>query len=135
MRVLIEGWYYYQKPANPEVFITKIAVFFAWRHKKPIKNKHKLEKSINFIKKRMFVLYDAMQKRAILIIYAKNNNIYVFEYCPRGYIEGGYYFFIRPSTAGIIRVRVLFEGGSYLRKYVGNNFFLKEPCFSRRKQK
>ena len=42
---------------------------------------------------------------------------FVFKYCPRGYIEGGYYFFTRPSTAGIIRVRVLFEGGSYLRKY------------------
>ena len=42
---------------------------------------------------------------------------FVFEYCPRGYIEGGYYFFTRPSTAGIIRMRVLFEGGSYLRKY------------------
>ena len=40
-----------------------------------------------------------------------------FEYCPRGYIEGGYYFFTRPSTAGIIRMRVLFEGGSYMRKY------------------
>ena len=40
-----------------------------------------------------------------------------FDYCPRGYIEGGYYFFTRPSTAGIIRVRVLFEGGSYMRKY------------------
>ena len=45
--------------------------------------------------------------------YAKN----VLEYCPRGYIEGGYYFSIRPSTACIIRVRVLFEGGSYMRKY------------------
>ena len=40
-----------------------------------------------------------------------------FEYCPRGYIEGVYYSFIRPSTVGIIRVRVLFKGGSYLRKY------------------
>ena len=26
-------------------------------------------------------------------------------------------FFTRPSFADIIRVRVLFEGGSYLRKY------------------
>ena len=33
MRVLIKGWYYYQKPTNPEVFIIKIARFFAWRHK------------------------------------------------------------------------------------------------------
>ena len=54
----------------------------------------------------MFVLYEAM----ILMIN-------VFKYCPRGYIKGGYYLFTRPSTAGIIRVRVLFEGGSYLRKY------------------
>ena len=62
----------------------------------------------------MFVLYDGIQKQAILIIH-----MYVidFEYCPRGYIEGGYYSFTRPSTAGIIRVRVLFKGGSYLRKY------------------
>ena len=37
--------------------------------------------------------------------------------CPRGYIKGGYYFFKRLSSAGIIRVRVLFERGSYLRKY------------------
>ena len=50
------------------------------------------------------------KKRAILMIN-------VFEYCPRGYIEGGYYFFTRPSSAGIIRVWVLFEGGSYMRKY------------------
>ena len=41
----------------------------------------------------------------------------VFEYYPVGYIEGGDYFFIRPSTAGIIRVRVLIEAGSYLRNY------------------
>ena len=63
----------------------------------------------------MFVLYDTM----ILMIN-------VFEYCPRGYIEGGYYSFTRPSTARIITVRVLFEGGSYMRKY-GNrtNFVLQ----------
>ena len=58
----------------------------------------------------MFVLYDAMQKRAILMINS-------FEYYPRRYIEDGYYFLTRPSTAGIIRVRVLFKGGSYMRKY------------------
>ena len=41
-----------------------------------------------------------------------------FKYYPRGYIEGGYYyFFIRPSIAGIIRMQVLFEGGPYMRKY------------------
>ena len=50
------------------------------------------------------------KKCAILIIN-------VFEYCPRGYIEGGYYFFTRISTAGTIRMRVLFEGGPYMRKY------------------
>ena len=54
----------------------------------------------------MFVLYEAK----ILMIN-------VFEYCPRGYIEGGYYFFTKPSTAGIIRMWVLFEGGPYMRKY------------------
>ena len=54
----------------------------------------------------MFVLYEAM----VLMIN-------VFEYCPRGYIEGGSYFSTKPSTAGIIRVWVLFEGGSYMRKY------------------
>ena len=58
----------------------------------------------------MFELDDAMQKRAILIID-------VFEYYPRVYIKGGYYSFRRTSAAGIIRVRVLFEGGSYMRKY------------------
>ena len=55
----------------------------------------------------MFVLYDAMQKRAILMIN-------VFEYYLRVCIEGGYYFFRRTSAAGIIRVWVLFEGGSYV---------------------
>ena len=60
------------------------------------------------------VLYDAIQKTRILVIN-------VFEYCPRVYIEGGYYFFTRPSTAGIIRVRVLFEVGPYMRKYGNYN--------------
>ena len=36
---------------------------------------------------------------------------------PRGLFEGGYYQNFVPLTAGIIRVQVLFEGGSYLRKY------------------
>ena len=44
--------------------------------------------------------------------------INVFEYCPRGYIEGGYYFFTRPSTAGIIRTRVLIEGWYYYEKFI-----------------
>ena len=47
-----------------------------------------------------------------------------FEYCPWGYIKGGDYYFTMPSTAGIIRVRVLFEGGSYMRKY-GMHFYRK----------
>jgi len=110
MRVLIEGWYYYQKPANSEVFITKIAVFFAWRHKKPIKNKHKLEKSINFIKKRMFVLYDAMQKRAILIIYAKKI-IYMSSNIARGDISRAGIIFIQG-----LQLRVLLECGYYSRE-------------------
>ena len=46
--------------------------------------------------------------------------INVFKYCPLGYMEGGYYLFERPST--FIRVPVLFEGWSYMRKY-GSNFF------------
>ena len=46
----------------------------------------------------MVVLYEAIQK--------------THDFGARGY-----YFSTRPSTAGIIRVRVLFEGGSYLRKY------------------
>ena len=57
----------------------------------------------------MFILYDAMEKRATLMIKG-------FKYYLQGYIEGGYYFFTKPSTAGNIRVRVLFEGGSYMRK-------------------
>ena len=65
----------------------------------------------------MFVLYEAMQKTRDFDIKDFKVCRFVFEYCPRGYIKGGYYFSIRPSTAGIIRVRVLFEGGSYLRKY------------------
>ena len=32
------------------------------------------------------------------------------------YKTRGYYFFARPSTAGIIRVRVLFEGVDYYKK-------------------
>ena len=36
---------------------------------------------------------------------------------PAGIYRGRVLFFTRPSTAGIIRVWVLFEGGSYLRKY------------------
>ena len=32
------------------------------------------------------------------------------------YKTHGYYFFIRPSTAGIIRMRVLFEGWYYFLK-------------------
>ena len=34
---------------------------------------------------------------------------FVFEYCLQGYIEGGYYFFRRFSTAGIIKVPILKE--------------------------
>ena len=57
-------------------------------------------------------------KCAILIIIKTSGFVgFGFKYCPRGYIEGGYYFFERPSTAGIIRMQVLFEGGSYMRKY------------------
>ena len=33
----------------------------------------------------------------------------------------GYFFFTRPSSAGIIRMRVLFKGGSYMRKYGSSN--------------
>ena len=40
---------------------------------------------------------------------------------PAGIYRGWVLFFIRPSTAGIIRVRVLFEGGSYMRKYGNSN--------------
>ena len=38
------------------------------------------------------------------------------EYRISSYKARGYYFFIRPSTAGIIRMRVLFEGGYYFLK-------------------
>ena len=46
----------------------------------------------------------------------------VFEYCPREYIEGGYYQPFLGFTVGIIRMRVLFAGGPYMRKY-GKLFF------------
>ena len=59
------------------------------------------------------------KKRAILMIN-------VFKQCPRGYIKGGYYLLTRPSTAGIIRVRVLFEGGSYMRKYGSPRLEIKD---------
>ena len=49
-----------------------------------------------------------MQKSAILLIN-------VFEYW--GYIEGGYYQPFPVITVGIIRTRVLFVGGPYMRKY------------------
>ena len=35
----------------------------------------------------------------------------------RALLEGGYYKPFPGITAGIIRMRVLFEGGSYMRKY------------------
>ena len=50
-------------------------------------------------------------------------------WCLRGLIEGGDYFSTRPSTAGIIRVRVLFEGGSYLRKYGSCHICVKIAIF------
>ena len=36
--------------------------------------------------------------------------------CISSYKNRGYYFFTRPSTAGIIRMRVLFEGVDYSKK-------------------
>jgi hypothetical protein len=67
------------------------------------------------------------KKHAIFIINTSGiSGFNVFEYCPRGYIEGRYYFFIRPSTAGSIRVRVLFEGGSYMRKYGSPRLEIKD---------
>ena len=47
------------------------------------------------------------KKRANLII---NPIINVFEYCPRGYIEGGYYF-----LQGL-QLRALLERGFYSRE-------------------
>ena len=40
---------------------------------------------------------------------------------PAGIYQGRVLFFTKPSTVGTIRMRVLFEGGSYLRKY-GKHF-------------
>ena len=51
----------------------------------------------------MFVLYDEIQKTRILVIN-------VFEYCPRVYIEGGYYF-----LQGL-QLRALLERGFYSRE-------------------
>ena len=68
----------------------------------------------------MFVPCHAMEKMGDFMIN-------VFKQCPRGYIEGGYYFFTRPLTAGIIRMWVLFEGGPYMRKY-GNHPILSPIC-------
>ena len=53
----------------------------------------------------------------------------------RGYIEGGYYLLKRPSTVGIIRMRVLFEGGPYMRKYgrysTPNSSCAAQPVFEK----
>ena len=51
----------------------------------------------------------------------------VFEYCPREYIEGGFYQPFLGFTAGIIRMRVLFAGGPYMRKNGMSNlvFFIR----------
>ena len=56
-----------------------------------------------------------------------------YKYCPRVLIEGGYYFFTRPSNAGIIRMRVLIEGGSYMRKYGTRNKKNSQKQFSKKK--
>ena len=65
----------------------------------------------------------------LIILNLKKN---VFKYCPRGYIEGGYYSFIRPSSAGIIRMRVLIKGGPYMRKYgnsvISSMFIFRSRC-------
>ena len=39
-----------------------------------------------------------------------------WSYRISSYKTRGYYFFVRPSTAGIIRMRVLFEGVDYSKK-------------------
>ena len=125
--VLIEGWYYYQNFLNLQTLkalLSKLLVFLGIKRinqfYNPFLMSYDKDRYIlhNSLKKDYHVIdwflclffMTPYKKRAILMIN-------VFEYCPRAYIEGGHYFFIRPSSAGIIRVRVLFEGGSYLRKY------------------
>ena len=60
----------------------------------------------------MYVGMQNSESKAIVISLQK-----VLEYCPQVYIEGGYYQSMSGITAGIIRVRVLIEGGSCMRKY------------------
>ena len=123
MRVLIEGLYYFQNFIYLEVFLIKITRFLhgviknIWINQFYISFNELCIKIFRYIcnsfKKDYgtdWFLYLHCKKRAILMIN-------VLKYCPRGYIEGRYYFFIRPSTSGIIRVRFLFEGGSFMRKY------------------
>ena len=105
--------------------LSKLRIFFAWRYKEQTK-----VRKINwFPSPFLWVSYqDRYFKKGLLYLIDfphlclflwRNFDLNVFEYSPRGYIEGGYYFFI--SAAGIIRVRVLFEGGSYTRKYCSSN--------------
>ena len=53
----------------------------------------------------------------------------VFKYCPREYIEGGYYYPFPGITAGIIRMWVLFKGGPYMRKYGISTILATEDKF------
>ena len=58
--------------------------------------------------------------------------INVYEYYPQGYIEGGYYFFTRPSTVGIIRMWVLIEGWYYyqIQRHLHTYYVSKTRVFA-----
>ena len=47
-----------------------------------------------------------------------SKNELALTYRISSYKTRGYYFFIEPSTAGIIRARVLFEGVDYYQKVI-----------------
>jgi hypothetical protein len=50
------------------------------------------------------------------------------EYCISSYKTRGYYFFTRPSTAGIIRMRVLIEGWYYYQKFINLDIKTRKPA-------
>ena len=52
----------------------------------------------------------------ILLISRLTKDLSLLIYRISSYKTRGYYFFAGPSTAGIIRVRVLFEGVDYSKK-------------------
>ena len=57
------------------------------------------------------------ENKMIIIFNIAKSKKNVFEYCPRVYIEGGYYEPLPGMTAGVIRLRLLIKGGPCMSQY------------------